>query len=272
MNLKVLGTILLLSFTLTACGGSGSATQDASTESVEEVTTENDTADTESTEDMIAENDTSDSDSTEASTTIEDEEEASAETTEVAEVTEEDRILELTKENYDSLDTVEIKVSGIPNILGLTKEEVLAGLPNLTFMETTAEYDVISMPMLITKVSSVDLDGMLMIGFIDETVVMAGVNYDVSDATELLIGNAYMKIRNTVNSMCGDPDVAYTPSYGEISSSQIGTELMEGKSILEQWSDEENNYVAELGIYPGEDTSFTIGFETLDCYQLLKGN
>lgn len=183
----------------------------------------------------------------------------------------EDQDLTYTDEKYDALDAVTFGISDIEELVGLTEEEVREKYPDVVFLnvETKNASEMPGISTLGTKVNCVDEEGRLYLLMDDGKVRMSAFMADMTNSSNLLIGNTYMKIRNTLNASYAELVNEYTPSYGEIGATQIGVDVMDGKTIAEIWGDDGKSMVAELSVTPAETTELGLMFCALDYFETL---
>lgn len=171
---------------------------------------------------------------------------------------------EPTKEpTLDDLDATAFKIADLAGMIGKSKDDIKAAFPDTTFVKYNN--DTYRMA---TKAEVVGSECTVIVQFIDGKSEAVLTYYDVSNATSYLVGETYMKIRNTICQNMGDPVLAYDPVYTEVSASQIGMAFEDGKEVQEQW--EGSDYKAEMYLVNAEDSVMLVGFYT-SVYESAQG-
>lgn len=176
-------------------------------------------------------------------------ESASEEQTAASEESNEPEIVSL-----DDIKPMELKLDDIIGTVGLTREQLAEQCADLIFVESQTDAGA---TVLQTNATVVDSDGTLAIVIMDDSVIMTSMDFNPDNMSSLLIGDKYMKIRNTLNLKLGDPSYAYEPAYGSVSSSQIAIDYESGKEILERWTTD--GVSIELYLVNAEDSVFMLG-------------
>lgn len=171
---------------------------------------------------------------------------------------------EPTKElTLDDLDATAFKIADLAGMIGKSKDDIKVAFPDTTFIKYNN--DTYRMA---TKAEVVGSECTVIVQFIGGKSEAVLIYYDVSNATSYLVGETYMKIRNTICQNMGDPVLAYDPVYTEVSASQIGMAFEDGKEVQEQW--EGSDYKAEMYLINAEDSVMLVGFYT-PVYESAQG-
>ena len=163
----------------------------------------------------------------------------------------------------DDLDATQFKLADLTGMIGKSKDDIKAAYPDTTFIKYNN--DTYRMA---TKAEVVGSECTVIIQFVGDKSEAVIVHYDVSNATSYLVGETYMKIRNTICQSMGDPVLAYDPVYTEVSASQIGMAFEDGKEVEEQW--EGSDYKAEMYVVNAEDSLMLVAFYT-PVYEASQG-
>ena len=172
---------------------------------------------------------------------------------------------EPTKEpTLDDLDATEFRISDLNDMLGKTADEIEVAYPDATFISDNTDQTAA----IKTVGKIVDGECRIVVQFMDGKAAATFAYFDLNNATSLYVGEKYMKIRNTLSQSMGDPVVAYDPVYTEVSASQIGMAVEDGKDVNEKWAGETCS--AETYIVNAEDSAMLLSFYTQEYEDSLS--